>query len=285
MASGVGLIPEQAWENARPRRARRSAPTRRSRRSASRTASRPARRRALTWSAGQFVRLMLDTRRGRRARPPATTRSTATSRTRRATTALTVTAPADRVDRSTSSVTVTGTSTPGNTIDGRGDEHRRGRPRRRSPRRHGRPGRRRSAIAVPLTGGTTVLNIVATEPDGRDRARGAHGRVRLAARHAACFDRRRPGRRRQRAGQLRLSDVGELHAGAYDLQRFQVYDAGDTVIFRVRTRDLTPTFGSPLGAQLVDVYVHDPGARRRPRPRRRSRSATTRSRRAARGAG
>ena len=31
-------------------------------------------------------------------------------------------------------------------------------------------------------------------------------------------------------------------------------------MFRVRTRDLTPTFGSPLGAQLVDVYVHVPGA-------------------------
>jgi carbohydrate-binding DOMON domain-containing protein len=28
----------------------------------------------------------------------------------------------------------------------------------------------------------------------------------------------------------------------------------------VQTRDLTPTFGSPLGAQLVDVYVHVPGA-------------------------
>jgi hypothetical protein len=32
------------------------------------------------------------------------------------------------------------------------------------------------------------------------------------------------------------------------------------VTFRVQTRDLSPTFGSPLGAQLVDVYVHDPGA-------------------------
>ena len=44
-------------------------------------------------------------------------------------------------------------------------------------------------------------------------------------------------------------------------QQFQVYDDGDDrIIFRVRTRDLTPTFGSPLGAQLVDVYVHIPGA-------------------------
>jgi len=41
---------------------------------------------------------------------------------------------------------------------------------------------------------------------------------------------------------------------------FQVYDTGTTVTFRVQTRDLSPTFGSPLGAQLIDVYVHQPGA-------------------------
>ena len=48
--------------------------------------------------------------------------------------------------------------------------------------------------------------------------------------------------------------------GAFDIQRFQVFDSGADVIFRVQTRDLTETFGSPLGAQLVDVYVHVPGA-------------------------
>jgi carbohydrate-binding DOMON domain-containing protein len=32
------------------------------------------------------------------------------------------------------------------------------------------------------------------------------------------------------------------------------------VTFRLRTRDLSETFGSPLGAQLVDVYVHVPAA-------------------------
>jgi carbohydrate-binding DOMON domain-containing protein len=51
-----------------------------------------------------------------------------------------------------------------------------------------------------------------------------------------------------------------FHPGAFDLEQFQVFDTGTTVTFRVRTRDLTPTFGSPLGAQLVDVYVHDPAA-------------------------
>src|SRR5262249_27505617 len=48
--------------------------------------------------------------------------------------------------------------------------------------------------------------------------------------------------------------------GAFDLQEFQVWDSGPNVTFRVKTRDLTPTFGSPLGAQLGDVYVHEPGA-------------------------
>jgi glucoamylase len=53
----------------------------------------------------------------------------------------------------------------------------------------------------------------------------------------------------------------QFHAGAFDLQAFEVIDDGaGNVVFRVRTRDLTPTFGSPLGAQLVDVYVHRPGA-------------------------
>ena len=58
----------------------------------------------------------------------------------------------------------------------------------------------------------------------------------------------------------RIRPSGDFKPGAYDLQRFEVYDAGDQIVFRVRTRDLTPTFGNPFGAQLIDVYVHIPGA-------------------------
>ena len=66
-----------------------------------------------------------------------------------------------------------------------------------------------------------------------------------------------------------------FHPGAYDIQQFQVYDSGpDSVTFRVQTADLSPTFGSPLGAQLVDVYVNNDPAGQRP-PLRRSPGATT----------
>ena len=51
-----------------------------------------------------------------------------------------------------------------------------------------------------------------------------------------------------------------FHAGAFDIRDFQVWDSGSDVTFRLRTQDLTPTFGPTNGAQLVDVYVHEPGA-------------------------
>jgi carbohydrate-binding DOMON domain-containing protein len=61
-------------------------------------------------------------------------------------------------------------------------------------------------------------------------------------------------------GNYAYPTFSDFQPGAYDIQEFQVYDSGSDVTFRVKTRNLTPTFGSPLGAQLVDVYVHVPGA-------------------------
>jgi glucoamylase len=54
--------------------------------------------------------------------------------------------------------------------------------------------------------------------------------------------------------------AADFHPGAFDIERFQVIDAGDTIYLRTQLRDLTPTFGSALGAQLLDVFVRDPGA-------------------------
>jgi carbohydrate-binding DOMON domain-containing protein len=76
--------------------------------------------------------------------------------------------------------------------------------------------------------GTTVLDV--TDPDGDDNGPGTYAYPTDAA----------------------------FHAGAFDLQRFQVIVDGDNVLLRAKVRDLSPTFGSAIGAQLLDVYVHTP---------------------------
>jgi glucoamylase len=52
----------------------------------------------------------------------------------------------------------------------------------------------------------------------------------------------------------------QFHAGAFDLTRFQVLSDGTFAYLRVTLANLDPTFGQTDGAQLLDVYVHVPGA-------------------------
>jgi len=61
-------------------------------------------------------------------------------------------------------------------------------------------------------------------------------------------------------GTYAYPNAADFHAGAFDLQRFQVIDSGDNLVLRTQVRDLSPTFGSALGAQLLTVYAHDPAA-------------------------
>ena len=222
-------------------------------------------------------------RHGSSTGPP--TPSTATSRTRRAQTTLTVTArPTSRPSPPRRS-TVTGTPAPGNTVyvlAPRTPTTTRDHDRATTAAGAGRLVQRRRSRSPA---GTTVLNVVADRPDGAT----AH------ATRTVVFDfvpgtllldaPTRPATTTGRAT-TPIRPPATSTPGAYDIQDFQVLDDGTNIIFRVQTRDLSPTFGSPLGAQLVDVYVHDPAAAPpTPRRRPRSRSATTRSRRPAPGAG
>jgi glucoamylase len=48
--------------------------------------------------------------------------------------------------------------------------------------------------------------------------------------------------------------------GAFDMTRFQVLSDGTTAYLRATVANLAATFGVVGGAQLLDVYVHTPGA-------------------------
>jgi carbohydrate-binding DOMON domain-containing protein len=107
--------------------------------------------------------------------------------------------------------------------------------------------------------GTNVVVVTSTAPDG-GTAQTVRTVVNDVVEGTLLFDASDPTGDDNGPGNYAYPTAGDFHAGAYDLTDFQVYDTGDTVTFRVQTRDLTPTFGSALGAQLVDVYVHEPGA-------------------------
>jgi glucan 1,4-alpha-glucosidase len=254
-ASGVGLIPEQGWETAdlapspygtdptvasigfeNGKAAGSAAP--------------------LTWSAGAFVRLAADLDQGRNVVLPAVTTARYVTNGPPGTTTLTLTSPADNASLPGSPVTVTGTTAPGNTVyvsatnvdmDSATTTVSTTAPAGTF------------SVSVPLSGGSTVLNVVAVSPGGAT----AHAQrtvVLDVVPGALLLDVADPNGDDNGPGNFAYPTDGAFHAGAFDLQRFQVFDAGTDVIFRVQTRDLTPTFGPANGAQLVDVYVHVPGA-------------------------
>ena len=115
------------------------------------------------------------------------------------------------------------------------------------------------SVDVPVSGGTSVINVVAVSPTG-----GTAHVVRTVVFDftpgTVLLDVTDPSGDDNGPGNYAYPKSDNFKAGAFDIQRFQVLDDGTNVIFRLQTRDLTPTFGSPLGAQLVDVYVHDPAA-------------------------
>jgi carbohydrate-binding DOMON domain-containing protein len=258
-ASGIGLVPEQAWENedlpaspfgTDPGCASIGFENGKAAGSAS----------PLTWAQAQFVRLAASLRAGRVVDRPADTVRRYVTHTQ-GSVPLTLTAPADQALVTTGSVTVTGTTAPrarvdvvAVNIDVEGATATAG-------TTAGADGSFSVDVAVPP--GTATIDVAATAPSG---ATGFARRtvVRDVAPGTQVFAASDPDGDDNGPGTYAYPNAADFHPGAFDLQSFEVYDSGpDAVTFRVRTRDLSETFGSPLGAQMLDVYVDNPagGAR------------------------
>jgi glucan 1,4-alpha-glucosidase len=254
-ASGVGLIPEQGWEN--PDLAASAFGTDPTVASIGFVNGKPAGSAApLTWSAAQFVRLVRDLDAGRLLEQPANTVRRYVTNRQQATT-LTITEPADETAVNASPVTVRGTSAPGNTVDVSATNLDANSANTIVTTTAAADGS--WSVDLPVSGGTIVLDAVATSPDGAT----AHARRTVVfdvTPGTVLLDLTDPDGDDNGPGNYAYPTSNDFHAGAFDVQRFQVLDDGTDVIFRLQTRNLSPTFGSPLGAQLVDVYVHDPAA-------------------------
>jgi glucan 1,4-alpha-glucosidase len=252
MSSGVGLITEQAWEQ--PDLAASPFGTDPTTASIGFVNGKPAgSASALTWSAGQFVRLTLDAAAGKVLDRPDYTVDRYV-RHHQGQTTLTVTAPGDQTPVG-NSVTVTGTTVAGNNVTVAATNTDTSFTTTTRSVTAGAGGA--FSITVPLTGGTWVLNTVATSPSGAT-ARDVRTVVFDQPPGTLIFAADDPDNDDNGPGNYAYPTSDNFKPGAFDIERFEVYDAGTDIVFRVRTRDLTPTFGSPLGAQMLDVYADDP---------------------------
>jgi glucan 1,4-alpha-glucosidase len=255
--SGVGLIPEQNWEL--PNLAASPFGTDPTVASIGFQNGQPAGSAApLTWSAGVYVRLLVDLTKNSVLERPADTYNRYVSH-QQGQTSLTVTAPSNQSAVNGPSVTVTGTSVAGNTIyvaatntDNNSQTTVTSTPTNPDGS---------FSVTLPVTGGTTVLNTVAVSPTGAT----AHDQRSIVfdfTPGTVLLDVTDPTNDDNGPGNYAYPTAADFHPGAFDITEFKVILSpdGSTVTFKLQTRDLSPTFGSPLGAQLADVYVHDPNA-------------------------
>ena len=112
---------------------------------------------------------------------------------------------------------------------------------------------------VPVSFGTNVITVAATAADGRSTGY-AQVSVTNEGGGTSVLDASDPAGDDNGPGTYQYPTASDFVAGSFDLTRFQVLSDGTFAYLRVTLRTLVPTFGVLDGAQLLDVYVHVPGA-------------------------
>ncbi|HEX4203550.1 MAG TPA: glucodextranase DOMON-like domain-containing protein [Ktedonobacteraceae bacterium] len=252
---GVGLIPEQGWEL--PNLAASPYGTDPTVASIGFQDGKPdGSADPLTWATASYVRLFQDILAHKLIEQPQDTYARYITH-QQGQTQLTVSDPQNLSSVSGSPVVVTGQTAPGNTVyvaATNTDQQSQTSTVQAQVATNGT-----FTASVPVIGGTTVLNTVAVSPKGAT----AHDQRTVVFDFTPgklLFEATDPANDDHGPGNYAYPTASDFHAGAFDMQDFRVYDDGTNIIFKVQTRDLTPTFGSPLGAQLLDVYVHNPHA-------------------------
>ncbi len=255
-SSGVGLVPEQDWEDAPvPASPFGTDPS---------TASigfqtgRPAGSAApLTWAQAQEARLVLSLGAGHPVEQPAQVRARYVDAVPPARAPLTVSAPSSGATVTTATTAVTGTTAPGARVVVAATNTDTGAATSVAALTAGSDGT--FSVTVPTGFGTSVLTITATTTAG---ATAYDQRIVSSDQITGTpvLDVTDPSGDDSGPGTFQYPTAADFHPGAFDLTRFQVFNVGSSVLLRTQLRNLSPTFGNSLGAQLLTVFAHEPGA-------------------------
>jgi glucoamylase len=247
-ASGVGMIPEQIWENpALPRSPFGTDPTTASIGFESGESVGSAS--PLTWAQAQSVRLTQGIAAGRPVEQPAEVRARYVDHGPPGNIPVTIAAPSN-VNAPT--VTVTGTAPAGTRIDIAGTATDAGGATTVVTTRSNGT----FTAELPTQLGTNVITAAASQ--GRKTG---YAQTRVGSdfvQGTVLMDVTDPDNDDYGPGTYAYPLAADFNPGAFDIQQFQVIDTGDRYVLRTKLRNLSPTFGSPLGAQLLNIYARDP---------------------------
>ena len=255
-ASGEGLVPEQVWEDpevaASPYG---SDPTTASIGFTDGQAAGSAS--PLTWAQAQELRLIVDLGAGKDTDTPAITTARYVTHGAPAATPVTITSPASAATIEGGTTTVTGTAAAGATVDILIQDTDTGAAATTVSTTAGASGAYSAPVAVGF--GTNVITVVATTAAGATgyAQTSVIGDVSGGTTVLSVTD---PTGDDNGPGTYQYPTSSSYSAGSWDLTGFQVITAGSEVYLRTSIANLVPTFGSVDGAQLLDIYVHDPAA-------------------------
>jgi glucoamylase len=255
-SSGVGLVPEQAWED--PDLAASPFGSDPAKASIGFTDGKAAGSASpLTWAQAQELRLIASLGTGSNVDTPAVTTARYVKNGPPAPLKVTITAPASGTTLAASSTTVTGTTAPGAAVTVAADDTTTGAPASVTSTTAAADGS--FEATVPLSFGSNVITVAATAAGGRSTGY-AQVTVSNEGGGTSVLDVTDPTGDDNGPGTYQYPTDSSFVAGSFDLTRFQVQSDGTNAYLRVTLANLVPTFGVLDGAQLLDVYVHVPGA-------------------------
>jgi len=255
-SSGVGLVPEQAWEDPDlPASPYGSDPATASIGFTDGKAAGSAS--PLTWAQAQELRLILSIGAGHDVDTPQLTTKRYVTNGPPGSLPVTITEPAAGATLAVASTTVTGTTKAGAAVTISAADTTTGAPASVTSVKAAADGS--FSASVPVSFGTNVITVSATVAGGRSTG---YDQVSVTNEGGgtSVLDVTDPAGDDNGPGTYQYPTSPDFVPGSFDLTRFQVLSDGTYAYLRVTLRTLVPTFGVLDGAQLLDVYVHEPGA-------------------------
>jgi glucoamylase len=255
-SSGVGLVPEQAWENPDlPASPFGSDPLTASIGFTDGKAAGSAS--PLTWAQAQELRLILALATGHTPETPQFTTQRYVAHGPPGALNVTITAPANGSTLAATSTAVTGTTAPGAKVTIESQDTTSGAPSSVTSMKAAKDGS--FSATVPIGFGSNAITVGASE-HGLGSTGYAQVTVSNEGGGSTVLDVTDPSGDDNGPSTYQYPTSGDFQPGAFDLSRFQVLSDGTTAYLRATVANLAATFGVVGGAQLLDVYVHVPGA-------------------------